>query len=311
LRENFFVQKRINPFFKDVRVFGANCRNQASRSGSATSTSNVGFNITNGCYAIGGNCLNLSGTFPFTTQAGYNSTTTTLGLLNGIFSTASSTFSGPLNLSSLGQGFAYTGSNGLVGTISTSTLASQIFTAQTFAPNSIVTTNASGNLIATGTQLTVGNLIATTTATSLFGGQVGIGTTTPAATAKLDVAGYVYSEGIFSGFRMGTTSNGSTGQFVTDSNGTYLDYNMNLQIRNGNGFSEKLRIDSSGKIGVATTTPNYLLTLLSNTAPQFALSEGAGTGQKNSRAIRFLCRCRRRVKLFCRKTTKYSKKRSS
>lgn len=39
-----------------------------------------------------------------------------------------------------------------------------------YAANSIITTNASGNLIATGTQLTVGNLLATTTATSTFSG---------------------------------------------------------------------------------------------------------------------------------------------
>lgn len=50
----------------------------------------------------------------------------------------------------------------------------------TGAASSVVTTDSSGNLIATGTQLTVGNLLATsTTATSTFMGAVGIGTTYP------------------------------------------------------------------------------------------------------------------------------------
>jgi hypothetical protein len=48
-------------------------------------------------------------------------TTTTLGFLNGLFSTASSTFSSNLFLSSLGQGSLYTGSNGLVNIVATST----------------------------------------------------------------------------------------------------------------------------------------------------------------------------------------------
>lgn len=42
----------------------------------------------------------------------------------------------------------------------------------TGAINSIVTTDGSGNLMATGTQLTVGNIIATTSATSIFSGNI-------------------------------------------------------------------------------------------------------------------------------------------
>ncbi len=88
----------------------------------ATSTSNVGENISTGCFAMSGTCM---GIFPFTTNAGYNSTSTILGL-NGLFSTASSTFSSSLYLSSLTQGFSYLGSNGLIQTIATSTLANYI-----------------------------------------------------------------------------------------------------------------------------------------------------------------------------------------
>lgn len=55
--------------------------------------------------------------WPFTANTNYNSTSTTIGFLNGLFSTASSTFSNNLFFSSLSQGFLYTGSNGIVKTI--------------------------------------------------------------------------------------------------------------------------------------------------------------------------------------------------
>lgn len=51
------------------------------------------------------------------------STSTTLGLLGGLFSTASSTFGSSLYLPSLTQGFVYTGTNGLVQTIASSSIA--------------------------------------------------------------------------------------------------------------------------------------------------------------------------------------------
>src|SRR6185295_15238889 len=63
-----------------------------------------------------------------------------------------------------------------IGGVTTVTISGTSFTG---SANSIITTDNSGNLMATGTQLTVGNLIATTTATSFFLGKVGIGTTTP------------------------------------------------------------------------------------------------------------------------------------
>jgi hypothetical protein len=59
--------------------------------------------------------------FPFTSFTNYNATGTTLGFLNGFFSTASSTQSGNFFLPSLAQGGLYTGSNGLVSTFATTT----------------------------------------------------------------------------------------------------------------------------------------------------------------------------------------------
>ncbi len=69
-----------------------------------------------------GTTLSASGVFPFTSVAGYNSTSTTLAFLNGFFSTASSTQSGNFYLPALSQGFLYTGSNGLASTIASSSI---------------------------------------------------------------------------------------------------------------------------------------------------------------------------------------------
>jgi hypothetical protein len=68
-------------------------------SGQATSTSNVGWNITSGCYAVNGACISSGSSgssfaWPFTAQTWGVSTTTTLGMLNGFLSTASSTIVG-------------------------------------------------------------------------------------------------------------------------------------------------------------------------------------------------------------------------
>src|SRR6185369_14978319 len=108
----------------------------------------------------------------------YNATGTTVGFTNGLFSTASSTFGSSLLLPSLTQGFAYTGTAGQVNTIASSSVKLSWFNNDsgfitntgTYAANSIITTNSSGQLIATGTQLTVGSLLSTTTNASSFAG---------------------------------------------------------------------------------------------------------------------------------------------
>lgn len=99
-----------------------------------------GYNIrlsttTNGCvdsnngvlYFTGIACGTSSGGGigdPFTHPTSIRSaTSTTLELTNGILSTASSTFSSNLFLTSIGQGSLYTGSNGLVNKVATSTLS--------------------------------------------------------------------------------------------------------------------------------------------------------------------------------------------
>jgi hypothetical protein len=254
--------------------------------------------------------------FPFTSNTGYNSTTTTLGLLNGFFSTASSTQSGNFFLPSLTQGFAYTGSNGLVQTVSSSTLASQVFSAQTFAPNSIITTNSAGNLIATGTQLTVGNLIATTTASSYFTGNLGVGSSTPSH--KLSVQGTptgsdstknllgiistsaTYGVNLIAGqdsisknIAFGYFGSGEAAFQSLQPNTAYVTAGsgasalaINTQgsqpiTFNTDNWIERMRITNSGLIGIGTTTPSIVanLSISSTTAAQLSLSAGTGLPQ--------------------------------
>jgi len=93
------------------------------------------------------------GAFPFTVQTGYNSTTTTLGLLNGFFSTASSTISSAFRLSSLGQGLLFTGSGGLVSPIATTSVTctgNTTCTSFTAIGSSPITINSTGGGGGTG-----------------------------------------------------------------------------------------------------------------------------------------------------------------
>jgi hypothetical protein len=64
-----------------------------------------------------------SGTFPFDTTVGYNSTTSVIGFMNGLFSNSSTTINSNFFLPTLTAGALYTGSNGAVRTVATSSLA--------------------------------------------------------------------------------------------------------------------------------------------------------------------------------------------
>jgi hypothetical protein len=63
------------------------------------------------------------GTFPFTPFASYNATSTALGFLSGLFSTASSTFNSAFNLPALSAGGLGVNENGTVYSTPTSTLS--------------------------------------------------------------------------------------------------------------------------------------------------------------------------------------------
>lgn len=60
--------------------------------------------------------------FPFTAFPNYNATSTAIDFRAGMFSTASSTFNSSLFLSNLSQGFLFTGSNGFVSSVASSSV---------------------------------------------------------------------------------------------------------------------------------------------------------------------------------------------
>lgn len=84
--------------------------------------------------------------------------------------------------------------------------------ATTFSRNTIITSNAAGTaLISTTSQLTVGNLVASTTATSTFVGSVSIATSTPWAALTLDRNSKLASSTIaVSEYRPAATSTAAT-----------------------------------------------------------------------------------------------------
>lgn len=107
--------------------------------------------------------------FPFTVNTGYNSTTTVIGFLTGgLFSTASSTFSGPLRFTGLSQGGLYVGSTGLVNTVATSTITASTGLSYSGTMGSMLG-GSSGNLtvntsqnISTLSNLTTNGFVTTT-----------------------------------------------------------------------------------------------------------------------------------------------------
>jgi hypothetical protein len=126
---------------------------------------------------------------------------------------------------------------------------------------SIIATN-SGNMRFYGTATVESYTSNTERMRITSAGNVGIGTTTPTAGAKLDVSGgNVYNT---------TTSTGSTGYYVW--NGTavgaslscafsvpeaYLDFNTTLQFRSSAAsFAERMRVNAAGELLIGTTTDN-------------------------------------------------------
>jgi hypothetical protein len=168
-----------------------------------------------------------------------------------------------------------------------------------FAPNSIITSNSAGTaLIATGTQLTVGNLLATsTTATSSLAGAltvggsklvvqqntgaVGIGTSNPSY--YLDISVNSPSLGLF---RVGS-SNGATQMWMNDQARLYITNGIesgNIQVGSQLGGdvitwnqNNASKIDfTGGHVNIASTN-NLLLTPglnvgIGSTTPGYKLS---------------------------------------
>jgi hypothetical protein len=147
--------------------------------------------------------------------------------------------------------------------------------------------------------------------TILNGGNVGVGTTTPRAKvtvsanspsyegfsaynfdssnggASFDVFNNLGTSGNFRAYASGvnyglgdTVGFGSTKAINIFSDGSLASGGTNyVAIRTG-GYqaqNERLRVDSIGRIGIGTTTPNWMLQLATSTIPQLALSDGSLT----------------------------------
>jgi hypothetical protein len=305
--------------------------------------------------------------FPFTTNTGYNSTSTTIGFTNGLFSTASSTFSSAFRLPSLSTGGLAVDSNGLVYSGATTTAGTgltysgnafnvntsqNITTLSNLTSNGVVyTAGGTGVLNTTGTSTptigssltysgTIGQLLggssgtlslnlanantwtalqtftnsSTTLAsftyassTSGYFGNIGVGTTNTSSLVNIDtpistgnalavsIAGnstfsidktgklvfgnafisYSTNSPINFGNNVGTADSSTPGYFLINPSSANTGNIFNVQKAN----STKLLIDTNGLVAIGTTTPNYLLTIASATAPQLSLSAGAGISQ--------------------------------
>src|SRR5581483_5012833 len=126
-------------------------------------------------------------------------------------------------------------------------------------------------------------------------GNFGIGTSTPISKLSISDA---------SSAQIGLYSNASTGLVASNANGvnkgqlyfdnggvgTYLDYEGSLNFRAGYNGSTKVLIDSSGNVGIGTTTPGTLLAVqgtglftgaltsyATNTAPVFVATSSTAT----------------------------------
>lgn len=145
-----------------------------------------------------------------------------------------------------------------------------------------------GNASTTGLTVTGSTYLATT------GGNVGIGTTSPpslltvagggsAAQLRLDSTAAV-AEGVLM-YRSGvekaqfglaaSTNNGVTGTVFND----FFIRSTGNMLFSAAPLAAHMVINTSGNIGIGTTTPTYLLNPYSATAPQLSLSAGAGLAQ--------------------------------
>lgn len=215
------------------------------------------------------------GTFPFTVNTGYNSTTTALGFLNGFFSTASSTISSSLYLPALSQGLIYTGSSGLVNSVATSSLAVGSSLSSSGTLGSQVGGTASSLSINTANTNTWSvlqnfNYSSSTiyssfiTASSTFGyfGSLTVATSSAGCAAFMS-SGLLVSTGAACGSG-GGGSPGGTGSEIQFRGGasTFSAISNTAVVTSGTGMFT----------GFGTTTPQWLLQLASSTAPQLTLT---------------------------------------
>lgn len=159
--------------------------------------------VGSGCTFTGGtlSCPGTGGgTFPFTPQSYGVSTTTTVGFLNGLFSTASSTFSGPFFLPTLSQGTLNIAANGLGYTTATTSVTngtgiSFSGTAGALMGGSNLTiTNSGVTSLAAGTGISLSGSTGAITITNT-GGVSGTGTVSTSTVPTIGQIAYWTSAG--------------------------------------------------------------------------------------------------------------------
>lgn len=187
---------------------------------SGTSTSAVGWNITTGCYAINGTCLSGSG--------GGSGTVTSVA-------------------QTVPVGFTISGSP--VTTSGTLAILANL------SPFSIVTVNSAGTgLVATTSQLTVGSLISTTTNTSFFNGNLGVGTSSAQSVLTVSPTIAQLSSAVNPIVFVGTST------LVSPATGTYFGLNAPT------GFSgDFINFQSAGSVGYKVSSATTGLILLGTT----------------------------------------------
>lgn len=163
-------------------------------------------------------------------------------------------------LSVAGSGFFDGGTVTASVLIATSSFSTPSLTLSGTAINSILSTNASGAIVATST-ITANNIWATSTSlTNYFAGNVGVGTTTIGQ--KLTVDGNIFLASN-ANYIYGKTTGGSATRIlgINGANDVYfgsVDADISAFHFQDNG-SDRMTIDSNGNVGIGTGAPTAKL----------------------------------------------------
>ncbi|MDO8728342.1 MAG: SdiA-regulated domain-containing protein, partial [bacterium] len=213
----------------------------------------------------------------------FATTASSTNLFSSIASLGSLTLGTPLAVTSGGTGQLSFGQGWLHSDGTTLTSSTSPTVAYLTATSTTATSTFAGGL----------NVAGTSGLTVLQNGRVGIGTTSPIVALSVEQissnitapngkgiymargdGGYAtiqLNETLGGMIDFSTAGSDQKGRILYDLTNNYFAFNTNS--------TEKVRINSSGNVGIGTTTPTWLLNPSSATASQLALSAGAGISQ--------------------------------